>query len=1526
LLFLLGSTVDRGAFISYGRKNMADRDIAAHETSLGGRDPRVGDWGLCRSSYEKDSCGFGLIASLDDEASHWVVKTAISSLNRLTHRGAIATDGKTGDGCGLLIKMPTAFLRAAAAEAKIALAPLFAAGLVFLNRDPAVAERARAVLREHLELEKLVLAGFRALPTDPSACGPEALKTLPVIEQVFVNAGGDLDEATFNRKLFMARRRTEKTLEASDPVFYMPSLSASTIVYKGMVMPQYLVQFYPDLKDPRMEASVVVFHQRFSTNTLPQWRLAHPYRYLAHNGEINTVQGNRSWAVARGPLFRSPVLPDLRDILPVVSLTGSDSQSLDNMLELLLVGGLDPMHAMRVLVPPAWQSVDMIDPDLKAFYEYYATHMEPWDGPAGIVLTDGRYACCTLDRNGLRPARWVITKNRHITIASEAGVWDYLPEDVVKKGKLGPGEMLALDLQTAELMDTKRVDDLLKSRHPYKVWLKKGVRYLQTDLIDPRLAAEPFDRDTLAVFQKMFNVSLEERDEIIRVLAEDESEAVGSMGDDTPMPVLSKKVRSLYDYFRQQFAQVTNPPIDSLRESIVMSLQTQIGPEANIFVPAQQNAEQVVLSSPVLSQRKLRQIMALADSGVPHEFIDLQYDAEVDLNSALLQICERAEAAVRSGKLVLLLSDRYLVKGKVPVHALLATGAVHHRLVNTGLRCKCNILVETGTARDAHHFACLIGYGATAVYPYLAYQTLFDLMRKGAATMEAGTRQELGRGYRRAIRKGLFKIMSKMGISTIASYRSAQLFEIVGLSDEVVALCFEGTDSRIRGADFADLKADADYLAKRAWDPAIGVEQGGLLKYMHGGEYHMYNPDVIALLQSAVMTGDYEQYREFAALVNERPVSCIRDLLKLKSPRAAIDIEEVEPIEAILSRFDSAGMSLGALSPEAHEALAIAMNRLGARSNSGEGGEDPVRYGTEKNSKIKQVASGRFGVTPEYLINAEVLQIKVAQGAKPGEGGQLPGHKVNDMIARLRFARPGVGLISPPPHHDIYSIEDLAQLIFDLKQVNPNALVSVKLVAEPGVGTVAAGVAKAYADLITISGYDGGTGASPLSSIKYAGTPWELGLAETHQTLRANELRHRVRLQTDGGLKTGLDVIKAAIIGAESFGFGTAPMVALGCKYLRICHLNNCATGVATQHNVLRAKFFAGLPEMVVNYFRFVARECREIMASMGVRSVAELIGQTELLEILPGETARQRKLDLSPVLANSALVSSKPQYCTDPHNEPFDKGVLAEQMLADMRGAISAKSGGQFSYEVRNFHRSIGARLSGEIAKHWGNTGMSSAPLIVSLKGSAGQSFGVWNAGGLHLHLEGEANDYVGKGMAAGKIVLKPHARSSFVARETVIMGNTCLYGATGGELYAAGTAGERFAVRNSGALAVVEGTGDHCCEYMTGGVVCVLGRTGVNFGAGFTGGFAYVLDMERDFVDRYNHELIDIHRVSPEGMGTHVQHLRGLIEQHVAETDSVWGAQLINDFRSYIGRFWVVKPKAAAIDSLLENLRRAA
>ena len=1495
---------------------------SAEARANGGHDPA----GLYHPAYERDSCGFGLIANLDDQPSHWLVRTAIASLNRLTHRGAVASDGKTGDGCGLLLKKPERFLRAVAAEAGLALGLRFATGIAFLSSYEDAAQRAKAALEAQIRREGLVVAGWRVVPTNPEACGAEALRTLPRIEQVFVTCLDDIDEASFNRRLFLARRRTEKALEHKDPAFYMPSLSASTLVYKGMVMPQHLTEFYPDLADERLESSVAVFHQRFSTNTLPQWRLAHPYRFLAHNGEINTISGNRQWAVARGPLFRSPLLPDLSDIQPLVSLTGSDSQTLDNMLEVLLMGGLDVLHAMRILIPPAWQTVDTIDPDLRAFYEFYSPHMEPWDGPAGIVLADGRYAACALDRNGLRPARWVITRDRHLTVASEIGVWGYRPEDVVRKGKLGPGEILALDLQTGELLDSKRVDQVLKSRHPYKAWLKKGVRYLESDLIDARLAAEPMDRDTLDLYQKMFNVTAEERDEIIRVLAEDESEAVGSMGDDTPMPVLSRQIRSLYDYFRQQFAQVTNPPIDPLRETIVMSLQTQIGPECNVFAPAPEHARQIILNSPILSQRKLRQILAHREFGLTHEFVDLQHPGEESLSRALVRICDQAEAAVRAGRLVLLLSDRYLVRGKLPIHALLATGAVHHRLVQTGLRCKCNLLIETGTTRDAHHFACLIGYGATAVYPYMAYQTLFDMMRSGSVGMSAETRAELGRRYRRGIRKGLFKIMSKMGISTIASYRSSQLFEIVGLHDEVVAQCFPGTVNRIQGADFADLESDQRTLAARAWDPLTPVAQGGLLKYVHDGEYHMYNPDVIATLQAAVMTGDYAQYREYAALVNGRPASCLRDLFALHPRAAPVPLEEVEPVEEILRRFDSAGMSLGALSPEAHEALAIAMNRLGARSNSGEGGEDPARYRGEKNSKIKQVASGRFGVTPEYLLSAEVLQIKIAQGAKPGEGGQLPGHKVNEMIARLRFARAGVGLISPPPHHDIYSIEDLAQLIFDLKQVNPRALVSVKLVAEPGVGTIAAGVAKAYADLITISGYDGGTGASPLSSIKYAGTPWELGLAETHQTLRINEMRHRVRLQTDGGLKTGLDVIKAAAIGAESFGFGTAPMVALGCKYLRICHLNNCATGVATQHELLRRRYFVGLPEMVVNYFRFVAEECRELMAGLGVRRLADLIGRTEYLSILPGETPRQRKLDLSPILSTAGLAADKPQYCLEARNQPFDKGELAEQMVRDMQDAIAAKAGGSYAYEVSNRHRSIGARLSGEIARRHGDNGMSDQPITVRLTGSAGQSFGVWNAGGLHLYLEGDANDYVGKGMAGGRIVLRTPRGSTLLAHESPIMGNTCLYGATGGELYAAGSAGERFAVRNSGALAVIEGAGDHCCEYMTGGVVCVLGRTGLNFGAGFTGGFAYVLDLDRDFVDRYNHELVDIHRISVEGMEQNLHHLRGLIETHVRETGSRWGAEIVNDFRTFLGKFWLVKPKAAAIDTLIENLRRAA
>ena len=1006
------------------------------------------------------------------------------------------------------------------------------------------------------------------------------------------------------------------------------------------------------------------------------------------------------------------------------------------------------------------------------------------------------------------------------------------------------------------------------------------------------------------------------------MLAKAEMEAVGSMGDDTPMAVLSKKVRSPFDYFRQQFAQVTNPPIDSLRERIVMSLQTNVGREGSLFDISRAHGEQVLINSPVLSQAKLRQLLGPDMFEDSHEFIDLNVDESLGLPEALDLICAQAEQAVSDGKLLLMLSDRYLDKGKLPVHALLATGAVHHHLVSAGLRCDTNIIVETGVARDSHHIACLIGYGATMVYPYLVYQSLHDIARRGNLDRQ----QQLGRSYRRGIRKGLFKIMSKMGISSISSYRGAQLFEIVGLNDEVVRRCFKGTTSRIQGANFDDLLDDQKALAQAAWEPRQPIEHGGLYKYVHDGEYHCYNPDVIATLQAAVRSGDYERYEQYAKLVNERPVATLRDLMSIKPAGPPVPLDEVESIEEILPRFDSAGMSLGALSPEAHEALAIAMNRIGGRSNSGEGGEDPARYGTERRSKIKQVASGRFGVTAEYLVNAEVIQIKIAQGAKPGEGGQLPGHKVNDMIAKLRYAKPGVGLISPPPHHDIYSIEDLAQLIFDLKQVNPQALVSVKLVAEPGVGTIAAGVVKAYADLITISGYDGGTGASPLSSVKYAGSPWELGLSETHQVLRKHDMRHQVRLQTDGGLKTGLDVIKAGMLGAESFGFGTGPMVALGCKYLRICHLNNCATGVATQNNVLRSEYFIGLPEMVINFFRFIAEETRRLMAELGIRKFEDLIGRVDLLELQRGETERQSRLDLSPIISADGLAKDAPQFCTNLRNEPFDKGELAESMLAATLPAIEGLTGGQFEFEIQNFNRSIGARLAGEIARRHGNHGMLDAPLDIALRGTAGQSFGAWNVSGLNMHLIGDANDYVGKGMTGGKLTIRPSEDAGYVARDTAIIGNTCLYGATGGQLYAAGRAGERFAVRNSGAQAVIEGSGDHCCEYMTDGVVVVLGRTGVNFGAGMTGGFAYVLDVDRDFVDRYNHELIDIHRMTPESMESHLHHLRLMITTHVKETGSEWGDAILDDYRTFLPKFWLVKPKAVELGSLIESLRRAA
>src|SRR5574340_19369 len=1050
------------------------------------------DGTLYSPDFEQDSCGFGLIAQMDDQPSHTLVRNAIGSLACMTHRGAIAADGLSGDGCGLLFKKPDAFLRAVAAEAGFTLGDLYAAGLVFLSRDAAPQTHARNALTSELEAQGLVVAGFRQVPTDSSVCGESALESLPHIEQVFVNAPAGLSEDNFERKLYIARRRAEKALEPADPVFYLPTLSCRVISYKGLVMPDKLPVFFPDLNDARFASSLVVFHQRFSTNTWPQWRLAQPFRYLAHNGEINTVQGNRNWSRAREQKFATPLIPDMDAVRPIVGTNGSDSMSLDNMVEGLVMGGAGLFRALRLVIPPAWQNVESMDADIRAFYEYNSMHMEPWDGPAGVVLTDGRYAVCTLDRNGLRPARWVLTKDRILTIASEVGVWQIDPANVEKKGRVKPGQMIAADLATGRLLMSEDIDNELKGAQPYRDWLKSSAVKLELS-INQDADMSVMDAATLLTHQKLFNVSFEERDQLIRVMAEDGQEAVGSMGDDTPMAVLSQKVRSPFDYLRQQFAQVTNPPIDPIREAIVMSLNTAFGPERNLFEESPAHAHRVEVHTPLLSKEAFDKLLNLNDPAFAVCTLDLHYDPVATvLEGALRTLTARAIDAVKAGKVILVLSDRNVARDRMPIHALLATGAVHHALIDAGLRCNANIVVETGTVRDPHHYACLIGYGATAVYPYLAYQIIGEFVRTGE--IKPNLDKALA-NFRKGMDKGLYKVLSKMGISLVASYRGAQLFEAVGLHEDVVELCLKGTVSRLSGANFGDLETDQMALHRAAFNPLKPLSAGGLLKFMFGEEVHAYNPDVVQQLQKAVKTGDYAEYKKYSALVNDRPVAMIRDLMKLKAA-TPIPLEEVEPLEVILKRFDSAGMSLGALSPEAHEALAEGMNRIGGRSNSGEGGEDPKRYGTVKMSKIKQVASGRFGVTATYLVNAEVLQIKIAQGAKPGEGGQLPGDKCSPLIASLRHCKPGTPLISPPPHHDIYSIEDLAQLIFDLKQVNPAALVSVKLVAEPGVGTIAAGVAKAYADLITISGYDGGTGASPLSSVKYAGTPWELGLSE----------------------------------------------------------------------------------------------------------------------------------------------------------------------------------------------------------------------------------------------------------------------------------------------------------------------------------------------------------------------------------------------------------------------------------------------
>ena len=1459
----------------------------------------------------RDNCGFGLIANINGKKSHTLLIKSIKALTSMTHRGAIGADGKTGDGCGILVDIDKDFfINTLLKEQNIKITDEFAIGQVFSKNN---IEKDLKNIKKILKRENLKLTAVRKVPTNEKILGDIAIECLPKIYQLYIQSSEKtFYEEQFETNLYQARKLIEE-IHADDEKFYFCSLSSNTIVYKGLMLPDAIQDFYLDLKSSKFKSSISVFHQRFSTNTHPRWHLAQPFRLLAHNGEINAIRGNRNWVKARSSKFKSPRIPKIQQFKELVNETGSDSSALDNMIEILINGGVKLFRAIRMVMPPAWQNSFLLDPDIRSFHEYNSMHMEPWDGPAGIVMTDGKWAVCMLDRNGLRPARYQIDKDNNITIASETGVNPIENEAVVKKGRVSPGGIIAVNTFTGEILNENQIDEDLKSKLPYREWLKEKTVYIESSLDKyegpglKKIKSSDFNKSS-----KLFLLHKEERSSVIKPLAIESNEGTGSMGDDTALAVMSKMHRQIYDYFRQQFAQVTNPPIDSLREVSVMSLETCYGPELNVFDETPDHAKRLVTASPVLSFKKLQAIVN--NKHFESVEINLEYSKKKTLKQALIKLQSDVVNKVKMGKVIIHLIEKLPSDNKLPINALLAVGCVHQKLVKLGLRSDANIVISSSSARDTHQIACLIGFGATAVYPTLAYQTILDLSERNELK---GSPHENCARYRKGVNKGILKIISKMGISSISSYRGSQLFEIVGLNKEVVDLCFTNSITRIGGKSLNNLDQELRELNEYARSNLSEISVGGLLKYVHGGEYHTYNPEIVKKLQEAVSSGSEDVYKEYSSLVDNRPPAMLRDILKIKSSKK-VNINKVESKKKILKRFDSAGMSLGALSPKAHETLAEAMNSLGSRSNSGEGGEAKERYNTNKMSKIKQIASGRFGVTPHYLVNAEVLQIKIAQGAKPGEGGQLPGGKVDGLIAKLRYSTPGVTLISPPPHHDIYSIEDLAQLIFDLKQVNSKALVSVKLVSEPGVGTIASGVAKAYADLITISGHDGGTGASPLTSIRYAGSPWELGLAEAHQSLRDSGLRHKIRLQTDGGMKTGLDVVKAAMLGAESFGFGTGPMIAMGCKYLRICHLNNCATGVATQRKDLINQHFVGEKEKVINYFNFIAEDVRKHLSELGVNKLEDIIGQTKYLYQLEDLEDYLKNIDLSGILYSDRK-NKESHFCTVSKNNPWDKAQLSTKILSDVTKGIKKQNTQSYNYTITNTDRSVGASLSGYVASIYGEEGLDK-DIDINFNGSAGQSFGCWNANGINLILNGDANDYVGKGMNGGRIVVKND--SDFVKndQETILVGNTCLYGATGGEIFVSGNAGERFGVRNSGAKAVIEGAGDHCCEYMTGGHVTVLGSVGSNFAAGMTGGFAYVLDEERTFFDKCNRGLVGLERITTEEMQPYRKHLKEIIREHYEYTNSIKAKDILDDFDKYEPHFWLVVPTASNIQDLLK------
>ena len=1481
--------------------------------------------GLYDPANEHDACGVGFVANIKGRKSHAIIENGLTILKKLVHRGACGCEENTGDGVGMLVQMPHTFFKRICPEAGIDLPEYgqYGAGLVFLPVDPAQSERIQAIIEEIITAEGQTVLGWRVVPTDSSSLGPTALAGEPTFKQIFIGRGDNVaNEMDFERKLFVIRKLVEKAVATSDlsekNYFYIPSLSHRTFIYKGMLTVTQLELMYPDLLQDDFESALALVHQRFSTNTFPAWKLAHPFRFVAHNGEINTVRGNANWMRAREALCESDLFgDDLKKLFPIAIEGGSDSATFDNVMEFMHMSGRPLSHVMLMMIPEAWSGHETMSDELKAFYEYHACLMEPWDGPASTAFTNGDVIGAVLDRNGLRPSRYYVTKDDMVVMASEVGVLDIPPEDVVIKDRLHPGRIFLVDMKQGRIIEDAELKSQFAQEHPYREWLDQNLISVQDLPSTDNVAGH--DEETLLQRQQAFGYTHEDLRVLLAPKAAKGMEPIGSMGSDAALAVLSNRSRLLYDYFKQLFAQVTNPPLDGIREEMVTQLSTTIGAEGNLLQPTSESCRQIKIPSPVITNDELARIRDVDLPGFKTSVVSILFpvaEAGAGLDKALKQVCAEVDQAIADGATNIILSDRGVDQDHAPIPALLATAGVHHHLIKSGSRTKVGLILESGEPREVHHFAVLIGYGIGAVNPYLAFESIGDLIGKGY--VPAMTQEAAEKNYIKGVGKSLIKIMSKMGISTVQSYRGAQVFEAIGLNKEFVDRYFTWTASRIGGIGLEEVASEVSMRHHHAY-PERQVKRpdlnwGGEYQWRRDGEYHLFNPETVFKLQHATRTGQYEIFKEYTDRVDQQNehLATLRGLFELDYAREPISIDEVESIDTIMKRFSTGAMSYGSISSEAHETLAIAMNRIGGRSNTGEGGEDPDRFtpdanGDSRRSSIKQVASGRFGVTSEYLVNADDIQIKMAQGAKPGEGGQLPGSKVYPWVAKVRHSTAGVGLISPPPHHDIYSIEDMAQLIYDLKNANPVARVHVKLVAEVGVGTVAAGVAKAHADVVLISGYDGGTGASPMNSLKHAGLPWELGVAEAQQVLVMNGLRDRIVMQTDGQMKTGRDVIIAALLGAEEYGFSTAPLVVMGCIMMRVCHLNTCPVGVATQNPELRKKF-GGQPEFVENFFKFIAQDVRQHMAQLGFRSIDEMIGQVDRINVRKAiDHWKANGLDFSAILHKPTPHAGTDIYCTKQQDHGLDLTLDVTELVPQCEQAIAQEKPVKLTLDVKNTNRSVGTILGYHITKQHGGKGLAEDTIQLHFKGSAGMSFGAFVPKGVSMRLEGDANDYLGKGLSGAKLIVHPAQESRFVAEENIIVGNVCLYGATSGLAFIRGIAGERFAVRNSGVKTVVEGVGDHCCEYMTGGVVVVLGQTGRNFAAGMSGGVAYVLQDPATFDINCNQDMVALESVDD---ADDVAELKGLLEQHLQYTESTVAKNILANWSDYQSQFIKVMP----------------